>query len=174
MSQAGIVSIAGSGSTVVETLTGNSGGAVGPTSSNINVLGSGNLTVVGTPGTSTLTISDTSSVLTWASTASTTISAVAGNGYILSAASLVTITMPTSQAVGTLIGIALANTSGSFTIVYGTGQHIRMGSGVTTTTSGSLSSNADGDTVTLLCTTAATASAGTWHVISGVGNLTVA
>lgn len=43
----------------VETLTGNSGGAVGPTANNINVLGGTGITVVGNPGTSTLTISTT-------------------------------------------------------------------------------------------------------------------
>lgn len=47
-----------SGATV-NTLTGNSGGAVGPTSNNINILGGTGVTVVGNPGTSTLTISTT-------------------------------------------------------------------------------------------------------------------
>ena len=41
----------------VTKLTGNSGGAVSPTSGNINVIGSGVVTVAGNPGTSTLTIS---------------------------------------------------------------------------------------------------------------------
>jgi hypothetical protein len=45
----------------VETLTGNTGGPVGPTLNNINVLGSGPITVSGNPGTSTLTISYTGS-----------------------------------------------------------------------------------------------------------------
>ena len=40
----------------VATLTGNSGGAVGPSAGNINVVGSGNVTVTGNPGTNTLTI----------------------------------------------------------------------------------------------------------------------
>ena len=52
---------AGTGAT--ETLTGNSGGAVGPDGAdNINLLGSGDLTVAGNPGTNTLTISDTSPI----------------------------------------------------------------------------------------------------------------
>ena len=48
--------------TVVETLTGNSGGAVGPNgASNINVIGDGTtIDVVGNPGTNTLTISSIS------------------------------------------------------------------------------------------------------------------
>ncbi len=45
----------GSGAPVVETLTGNSGGAVGPTANNINTVGTGSITIVGNPGTSTLT-----------------------------------------------------------------------------------------------------------------------
>ena len=43
----------------IETLTGNVGGAVGPTGNNINVVGSGSITVTGNPGTSTLTITYT-------------------------------------------------------------------------------------------------------------------
>lgn len=42
----------------IETLTGNSGGAVGPTGGNINVVGDGTtITIAGNPGTSTLTAS---------------------------------------------------------------------------------------------------------------------
>lgn len=41
----------------VTKLTGNTGGAVGPTAGNINVVGTGNVAVSGNPGTSTLTIS---------------------------------------------------------------------------------------------------------------------
>jgi len=40
-------------------LTGNSGGAVGPTAGNINVLGGTGINIVGNPGTSTLTVSTT-------------------------------------------------------------------------------------------------------------------
>ena len=62
MSQSGTYS-AGSTPPVggVNTLTGNTGGAVGPTAHNINIVGTGVVDVVGTPGTSTLTISLTSS-----------------------------------------------------------------------------------------------------------------
>src|SRR5437773_737131 len=46
----------------VQTLTGNSGGPVPPTGGNINILGSGVVSVAGNPGTSTLTISVSGSV----------------------------------------------------------------------------------------------------------------
>ena len=48
----------GSGGGTLNTLTGNTGGAVPPTAGNINVVGDGTtITVAGNPGTSTLTIS---------------------------------------------------------------------------------------------------------------------
>lgn len=57
MSQEGILN-AGSAS-AAETLTGNTGGPVGPDgSNNINVVGTAPITVTGNPGTNTLTISD--------------------------------------------------------------------------------------------------------------------
>ncbi len=64
MSQAGIfVPSSGPGSSV-QTLTGNTGGAVPPTLGNINVIGAGFISVAGNPGTSTLTISDSGGVAT--------------------------------------------------------------------------------------------------------------
>lgn len=49
----------GSASGDIETITGNSGGPVGPDGAfNINLLGSGSITVTGNPGTNTLTIDD--------------------------------------------------------------------------------------------------------------------
>ena len=57
MSQAGQAGSDGTIASDVETLTGNSGGAVGPDALyNINIVGSGGINVVGSPGTNTLTI----------------------------------------------------------------------------------------------------------------------
>lgn len=59
MSQAGIVtSGGGGGGGELETLTGNTGGAISPISNNINVVGTGNITVSGNNLNATLTISD--------------------------------------------------------------------------------------------------------------------
>ena len=55
MSQGGLVNIRGDGTRVVSTLTGNTGGAVPPIASNINTIGSGSITIAGTPGTATMT-----------------------------------------------------------------------------------------------------------------------
>ena len=49
----GYVTLSGTGS--AETLTGNSGGAVSPTAGNINTVGTGSITIIGNPGSSTLT-----------------------------------------------------------------------------------------------------------------------
>jgi hypothetical protein len=49
----------GNGTSLIATLTGNSGGAVSPASGNINVVGGTGVNVVGTPLTNTLTISAT-------------------------------------------------------------------------------------------------------------------
>lgn len=48
----------------VSTLTGNTGGPVGPLIGNINIVGSGGVNVAGNPGTSTLTITAAGSVAT--------------------------------------------------------------------------------------------------------------
>src|SRR5690606_25217380 len=71
MSQAGtFIATGGGGSGPIDTITGNSGGAVGPDgANNINIVGSGsgvtsNIEVAGNPGTNTLTISTGSTVPT--------------------------------------------------------------------------------------------------------------
>jgi hypothetical protein len=78
------VTFSGSGST--ETLTGNSGGAVSPTANNINTVGTGSITIVGNPGTSTLTTELTGltnhSILVGAGTPTITSLGVATNGQL--------------------------------------------------------------------------------------------
>jgi hypothetical protein len=64
MSQITAVILGSGGAGPITTLTGNSGGAVPPTAGNINVVGSGSITVTGNPGTSTLTISSSGSGIT--------------------------------------------------------------------------------------------------------------
>lgn len=58
MSQAGRYALGNGGNPPIETLTGNSGGPVPPDGAgNIDILGTGDIDVVGNPGTNTLTIS---------------------------------------------------------------------------------------------------------------------
>ncbi len=89
------ITTSGSGDTILitntapaaETLTGNSGGAVATTLGNINTVGTGSITVVGNPGTSTLTTQLTGltnhSVLVGAGSATITKLSVGSNGQVL-------------------------------------------------------------------------------------------
>jgi hypothetical protein len=65
MSQQGLLKEGSSGAPNIETITGNSGGPVGPDGAfNINVVGSAPIDVTGNPGTNTLTIDTDGSVAT--------------------------------------------------------------------------------------------------------------
>lgn len=64
MSQSGSWFVNSGPGAVVETLAGNTGGPVGPFLGNINVIGTGNITVTGNPESSTLTISEIASEAT--------------------------------------------------------------------------------------------------------------
>lgn len=82
-------------------------------------------------------------------------------------ASLITYTLPASASAGDVFEI-VGNSSGGWTLVYGSGQSIRFGSIVTTTTTGSLSSSNRGDCVKIICIVANT----TFSAYSSIGNIT--
>ena len=96
MSQAGIINISGGGGggSPIETLTGNSGGPVPPTANNINQVGGtssindpNGITVIGSPGTSTLTFTLTNRI--------------SGNAVSVGAVTTSVITFPLSATPGT-------------------------------------------------------------------------
>lgn len=155
-----------------ETLTGNTGGAVGPdTNANINVKGDGTtITVTGNPGTNTLTISAISGGFTWNNVTGTSATMAKENGYAANNAGLVTLTLPStaSSTFGDTIKI-MGFGAGGWTIVYDTGQQIIFGSAATTATTGSLSSTNQYDEVTIICSPTTSK----WVVESSIGNLTV-
>lgn len=120
MSQGGILSDSGTILPDVETLTGNSGGAVGPTGGNINTLGTGSITIAGNPGTSTLTTQLTGltnhAVLVGAGTATITkVGPVATTGSLLASQgpltdpAFTTATYPQTTAQGDLLLSSTAN-----------------------------------------------------------------
>lgn len=118
MSQSGAAVGSGSASPDVEKLTGNSGGAVSPDASfNINTLGSGSITIVGSPGTNTLTTQLTGltnhSLLVGAGTATITNLGVATNGQLPIGS---TGADPVLAAITAGSGIAISNGAGSITI----------------------------------------------------------
>lgn len=130
MSQAGINNIGGGGGggSPVETLTGNSGGAVSPTANNINVIGDGVTTnVIGTPGTSTLTISVINEGIQWIDEA-ISFNAASGKGYFCTADLICTLPV---GAQGNVIYIYVDYTpsgEGTFKVQTQANQQILIGS----------------------------------------------
>lgn len=169
MSQAGINNVSGGGGTVVETLTGNTGGAVPPTGSNINVIGAGAVNVVGNPATSTLTISVDDSGLTW-QLISTSQSLVSNNGYIcVSPGGALALALPATSVLGDIIEVTLDGAT-SFEITQAAGQQIRFGNIQTTSgAGGSITTNQPGDTLRMVCQKANVR----WNILSSIGNFTV-
>jgi hypothetical protein len=105
--------------TAIETLTGNSGGPVGPDgANNINVVGAGVITVAGNPGTSTLTITPSGSIAssfitnpaTGVATPAAGVLTFAGTGGITVTAGVSTVTIDGATiSAGTITG----NTGGA-------------------------------------------------------------
>lgn len=129
-----------------------------------------NITI--TPGAGTITIASTGGGgggITWNTVSGTTQSAAVNNGYITNNASLVTVTLPASAAVGDMVEVA-GKGAGGWLVAQNSGQVIHMdGVDSTTGTGGSIASTVQYDAVRLLCITTNT----DWLVLSGIGNLTV-
>lgn len=158
----------GSGGSGIQTITGNSGGSVPPSvGGNINLLGAGGITVTGNVGTNTLTITGGSST-TWNEITATSALMTINNGYIANNAGVVTLTLPATAALGSMLMVS-GKGAGGWSIAQNSGQTIHFGAVNTTTgTGGSLSSQLQYDTVTLVCITANT----DWVVLNVMGNLT--
>lgn len=121
-----------------------------------------------TSGSGSITIASVATD-TWTNVTTTTQTMVAGGAYTASNAGLVTLTLPTTAAYGTIMEVATGTTSGGWKIAQNASQSIQFGSVATTTgTGGSLQFTALGDSVKLLCTVANT----TFQVLSAVGNIT--
>lgn len=94
----------------------------------------------------------------WAANAGTSISAAVNNGYITTAATLATVTLPTTFAVGTVIGVA-GQGAGGWVLAVGAATNIKAFGNTYTT---SLASTNVSDTVLLVATVANT----TWGILS--------
>ena len=100
--------LAGGPGDFVQTLTGNSGGAVGPDlSDNINLVGTGGVTVAGNPGTNTLTISGGGGgSFTWSSISSSQPLAINNGYFCVSPGGALSLTLPATSSVGSIIEIS--------------------------------------------------------------------
>lgn len=155
---------------LVETITGTSGGPVAPDGNgNINLLGGPDVTVVGNPATNTLTINVASDNLMWNEVVGTSQAMAIHNGYITNNAGLVTLTLPVTASVGDIIRVT-GKGAGGWEIAQNAGQQIFFGNQSTTIgATGGLSSTNQRDTCELVCIT----DDSEFNVISSIGNLTV-
>jgi hypothetical protein len=164
MSQAGEINIS-SAPGVVDFIEGNMGGPVPPDASNIiHLIGSGDISVTGNPGTNTLTISATG-LPTW-NKISTNTALVANMGYICTGGGVLSLSLPATSNVGDIIEVTLDGSSG-WSITQGAGQSIVLGNRVTTAgVGGSLTSTQQGDTFRAVCSVTNLR----WNILSSMGN----
>jgi hypothetical protein len=133
------------------------------------ITGTAGITV--TNGAGTITISGGGGGYTWTEVTGTSQTMAANNGYITNNPALVTLTLPTTAALGTTLSIA-GKGAGGWKIAQNAGQEIFFGSSATTIgVTGYLQSTQQFDSIELLCITADTQ----WTVITGPqGAITVA
>lgn len=108
-------------------------------------------------------------VVSWVDVTGTSQTMAINTGYIADNAGLVTLTLPTTAAQGTVLRVA-GNGAGGWLIAQGSGQSIKIGNQTTSTgAGGSLASTNRYDQLELLCVVANT----TWVTMAGWGNITV-
>lgn len=120
-------------------------------------------------GAGSITISSVGGGLSWSVITADQTAAI-NNGYICNKAGLLTLTLPTTSAVGSMIACTNINTAAGIKISYTTNQSVIIGTSASTTTTGNVASIALGDGLILVCTVANL----TWQAISTQGNWTIA
>jgi len=116
-----------------------------------------------------ITISGTGGGLAWTDVTGTSQAMAVNNGYTANNAGLVTLTLPSTAAYGSLVAV-VGKGAGLWKVAQNSGQTIHFGiTNTTTGTGGSLAATFQYDVVYLLCTVANT----DWTVIQSIGNLTV-
>lgn len=134
-------------------------------------------TITGTSGISvavgagTITLSGTGSGIGWNEITGASQTMAPDQGYVTNNAGLVTLTLPTVAAFGTVINI-VGKGAGGWRIAQGAGQQVQVGSIASTVGAGGyVESTNQYDSIELLCTTANT----TWTCLGGPqGNITIA
>lgn len=122
-----------------------------------------------TNGAGSITINGSGGGLSWTDVTGSTQTIAVNNGYTSDSSSLITFTLPSTAAYGTVMAVVGKGT-GLWKIAQNSGQTIHFGiTNTTTGTGGSLASNFQYDVVYLLCSIANT----DFTVIQSIGNLTV-
>jgi hypothetical protein len=140
------------------------------TSDTLTLAAGSNVTITTNATTDTITIAASGGAgMTWTEVTGTSQSAATDNGYIANNASLVTITIPTTAAVGKVVRI-VGSGAGGWKIAQNASEIIHFGNQDTTTgTGGYLASTHRYDSVDLICIVADTE----WVVTSSIGNITI-
>lgn len=114
-------------------------------------------------------ITSSSGGITWNEVTGTSQGASVDNGYICNNAALVTVTLPDTAVVGSVVRLG-GKGAGGWKLAQNASENIRFGNTITSTgTGGYLSSTDDYDAIEVLCVTANT----NWVVVSSIGNITV-
>lgn len=122
-----------------------------------------------TNGAGSITINAVGSGVTWNEITGTSASMAVNDGYIANNAGLVTLTLPTTAALGSVIYVT-GKGAGGWKIAQNSGQTINLGTATTTSgASGSLASTNTFDSLMLVCITANNV----FNVLNVVGNITV-
>jgi len=122
-----------------------------------------------TNGSGSITIASSGGGIRWTEVTGTSQAAAVNNGYITNNAGLVTVTIPTTAAVGSVVRV-VGKGAGGWRIAQNASEIIHFGVFNTTTgTGGRLDSVNRYDAVELVCTVADTE----WTVVSSQGNITV-
>ncbi len=163
---AGSITIAAA-SGVAITFAADSGTAT-PAANTITIAGGTNCTTSAAGSTVTIDATGGSS-FTWNEETGTSATMAVNNGYIANNAGLVTLTLPTTAAVGDIVRVT-GKGAGGWRIAQNAGETIYFGVSTTTTgATGHLDSTAQRDGVELVCVVANN----DWNVLSSIGNLSV-
>ena len=115
-----------------------------------------------------ITINGVGAGLTWTVIAADQTAAI-NNGYICNKVGVLTLTMPATAAVGSIVAVVNINTAASTKILSQNPGQLQFGNVLATANTGSFTSTALGDVLYLVCTTANT----TWYAFAAQGNWTI-
>lgn len=130
------------------------------------LLGTGGITF--TTGAGALTINSTAGGVNWVIITADQTAAI-NTSYICNKAGLLTLTMPGTAAVGSVIGVMNMNTAAGISILSANPGQLSIGNTNATANTGTLNSIALGDALFLVCTVANT----TWRAYAVQGNWTI-
>ncbi len=157
-----------SGSTVGQTITGDTGGALSPTAGNWNIVGGSGISTSGS--VSTITVNAKTGGFTWTDVSTPTQTIAVQNGYLTDRGAGVVYTLPATASIGDTF--IIVGKLGLATITPNANQQILMSSasGTVGATGTAVSTNV-GDSATFVCTTSGASTV--WRASSFVGNWTL-